>query len=308
MRPVRPPLPGPAGACRRRCGRLPPRAGLHVAQHGRHQDGAAGVQQLAEARLRRLAGRMPGRLGHAHASGEGLVQEEGTVFALQDVAHRGAHQAGHGRERGQAAELLPQLQPDVRRQHGLHRRRAEQAAEFLEPAQPLRSRLRQHAEHDPVQRGQVQHFACRRQARRNGGAAGNHPRRAETGLQGFDVRDAVEQRQHEGAGPHGRADGLHGRREIVGLAGEQHQIVGRQQFGLQDRAHRDLEVTVGAAYHQALGAQLRRAPLAHEEAEVGPGLHEPAAKIAADRAGAQHEDLHARHSAPSDCAHAPPQG
>ncbi len=64
-----------------------------------------------------------------------------------------------------------------------------------------------------------------------------------------------------------------------------------RQHGRRRRAGKIAE---RAFDHEPLGRQLGGAPLPHQKRHVTAGLDQPAAEIAADRAGADHEDTHRR--------------
>jgi acyl dehydratase len=81
--------------------------------------------------------------------------------------------------------------------------------------------------------------------------------------------------------------------EIVGLAGQQHEIEPLRQrvFG-DDWRRRQIDVADAAADREASPGQLGGAPRAHEKGHVAAGLQQSSAEIPADRACADHEDPH----------------
>jgi hypothetical protein len=118
-------------------------------------------------------------------------------------------------------------------------------------------------------------------------------------LQRVDVGNAVEHRQHGGAGVHRRAYGGDRVLQVVGLAGEQHHVpAGR---GLPRREQRDgaaAEGAIGAFDHQPIAFQLGAAAGADEKGHLGARFEEPPAEIAAEGARPEHQDSHPRPSVP----------
>src|SRR6185312_17003409 len=80
--------------------------------------------------------------------------------------------------------------------------------------------------------------------------------------------------------------------EVVGLAREEHDVVARPQLSGEHRLHVDARIAERALDAQALARDLLAAPGAHQEGDIGAGLREPPAEIAADASGAEDEDPH----------------
>ena len=94
-------------------------------------------------------------------------------------------------------------------------------------------------------------------------------------------------------GPDRRRKRFDGVREIECLAAQQHDV---EFFVEPVRLHRrrvlQRDVAIRALDHEAGAGKLRRALRADQERDVAAGLQHPAAKISADRAGADHENTH----------------
>ena len=95
-------------------------------------------------------------------------------------------------------------------------------------------------------------------------------------------------------GADGRRERVRRRGKIVGLAAEKNEVERLAQSVRRDgRRVRQIGIAERAADDQPGLRQLRGAPRPHQEGHVAAGLQQPAAEIAADRAGADHEDTHA---------------
>ncbi len=94
-------------------------------------------------------------------------------------------------------------------------------------------------------------------------------------------------------GPTAGANEFSGGREVVGFAAQKNEIERlAQRLGRDGRRRRQIDVAERAADDQPGLGQLRRAPRPHQKRHVAAGVLEPAAEIAADRAGADHENTH----------------
>ena len=80
--------------------------------------------------------------------------------------------------------------------------------------------------------------------------------------------------------------------EVVGLAGEDDDVVGPALAALGHDLDRQHGVALGALDHQAVALDRLGALLAQQEGDVGARLMQAGAQIAADRAGAENQDLH----------------
>ena len=188
-------------------------------------------------------------------------------------------------------QLLPQPEGDVG-----HRRRDHALGAGRDLGQGLDARA-----HAPVHlaEGQiapvveVAHRAVRRQGRLDLGQAAEHALGAEAPLQGFDMGHAVQHRQHRGAGVDRRADGGDRVRQVVGLAGEQHDVPARRRLFRREQRHRAAaERAVGALDHQPVGFELGAAAGADQKGDLGARFQQPPAEIAAEGAGPEHQDPH----------------
>jgi hypothetical protein len=96
------------------------------------------------------------------------------------------------------------------------------------------------------------------------------------------------------SGPTAGAIAFYGGVEIVGLAGQQHDVIRPALAPVQDRLHLLRDVAFGAPDHESVALQRFSARGPDEERHVGAALLQPATDVAADRAGAQDESLHFR--------------
>ena len=81
--------------------------------------------------------------------------------------------------------------------------------------------------------------------------------------------------------------------EVVGLAGQHDDVVGPALAALGHDLGRHDRIALRALHDQAFLPHLLGALLAQQESDVGAGLMQARAPIAADRAGTENEDLHA---------------
>ena len=89
-----------------------------------------------------------------------------------------------------------------------------------------------------------------------------------------------------------RRDRLDRRVEVVGLAGQHDDVVGPALAALGHDLDRHDGVALRALHDQAFLAHLLGALLAQQEGDVDAGLMQARTPIAADRAGAENQDLH----------------
>ncbi len=145
---------------------------------------------------------------------------------------------------------------------------------------------------------EVEDLAARPQRGADEAQPAEHARVAEARVQRFVVAQAVEDRQHVGAGLHRRRDRVHRVVQVVGLAAEQDQIEARlaQRVGqLGGGQHRHAQVCIAerADQLQAVLAQPRGAGGPQQEGDVRAGLRQASAEVAAGAAGAEDQDAHA---------------
>src|SRR5579859_3158493 len=112
--------------------------------------------------------------------------------------------------------------------------------------------------------------------------------------QGLQVQEPVQHGDDHGLGPHRRRDRVERRRQVVGFAGEQDDVVGALDFAREHRLDFGLDVAGGALDHQALLGEALLPLWPHQEGYIGARLGEPSAEIAADCARTQHQDPHRR--------------
>jgi hypothetical protein len=106
---------------------------------------------------------------------------------------------------------------------------------------------------------------------------------------------AVEQRNDRGVGPDRRRKGFDRICKVERLAAQQHHVeFFGERIGLHRRRVLQRHVARGALDDEACTGQFRRPFRPHQERDVAPGLQQPAAEIAADGAGADHENAHLR--------------
>ena len=115
---------------------------------------------------------------------------------------------------------------------------------------------------------------------------------AEARVQPLEVRHAVEERHDRRVAAHRGRDRVHRRIEVVGLAGEEHDVVAAAEVAGDHRLHRELHVADRAFDAQPLARDLLAPFRPHEKGHVRSRLREPAAEISADAAGAEDEDSH----------------
>src|SRR6266540_6263474 len=88
-------------------------------------------------------------------------------------------------------------------------------------------------------------------------------------------------------------EGCHRAFQVICLAAEQHEIEGRTEvFGQHSRRLRNSRIAEAAPHGETRAGQLGSAPGPDKEGHLLICLKQPAAKIAADRAHANHEGTH----------------
>ena len=123
--------------------------------------------------------------------------------------------------------------------------------------------------------------------------AAEHALRPELAVEHVEMPHAVEQRNDGGLRSHRRREGRDRVVEIERLAAEQHRIeFFAQRVGLHRRRVFQRGVAERALDHEAVAGELRGTPRPDQEGHVASGRQHPAAEIAADRAGTDHEHSH----------------
>ena len=107
------------------------------------------------------------------------------------------------------------------------------------------------------------------------------------------MRQAVEQRHNRRLRAHRRRDRFDCRVKVVGLAGEKNDVIDRRQRLGEHGVNVSGHWAQCALDAQAVVLKLRAACRAHEEGHVRTAFDHSSAEIAADRAGAQNQNLHA---------------
>jgi hypothetical protein len=109
----------------------------------------------------------------------------------------------------------------------------------------------------------------------------------------IEVTHPVQERQDGRSRTDGLGEGRHGAVEIVGLAAQEDEVERRRKSVVADgRRRRKTEVAERASNREASLGERRRARGANEKGHVAAGLQQPAAEIAAYRAGANDENPH----------------
>jgi len=112
-------------------------------------------------------------------------------------------------------------------------------------------------------------------------------------VQRVEMAHAVQQREDRGLRPDRRREALDRAVEVIGLAAQEHEVVGRREIlGLHEDRVGDVDVPVWAADHQPGLPELRGAPGPDQEGYVTAGFGQPSPKIAANRTGPDDENTH----------------
>jgi hypothetical protein len=97
----------------------------------------------------------------------------------------------------------------------------------------------------------------------------------------------IQHRQHYRAVPHGRRYGRYRTFQVVGLAGQQDEIVPaivRQSLG-SNEAHWASDIAERAFYHQPIARKLCGPTRPDDKSYIGTGFNQSATEISADAAG-----------------------
>src|SRR3954453_14231693 len=265
-------------------------AGLDVTEHrGRHRralGGEVALHALEERPARRVARRGGDRAGLVqHAE-----QEIPAAGSGEDVADRGAHQAGGRRQRGEKHPLLPHVLHDVLAGGGPSDAALEGLVDRLDPIRQLAIAL---AVIDRLHRLELHHLALLIERCGDGAEATEHALLAELVVEDVEMLHAVEHRDDRGIRPDCCRERLDGVVEVEGLAAEQHDVeLVLDRVGLNGRRIFQGHVAVRALDDEAGARELAGASWPDQEGDVATGLQQPATKIAADGASADHEDTH----------------
>jgi hypothetical protein len=108
------------------------------------------------------------------------------------------------------------------------------------------------------------------------------------------MRQAVQQRHHHAGRVDRRGDGLHGRGQVVGLAGQDDDVEGPVDLAGEQGPHCLAPLLAAGLHHQPVALELRRAGGADQEAHIRTSLGELQPVVAADRPGTQEQDPHRR--------------
>src|SRR6266516_689811 len=112
-------------------------------------------------------------------------------------------------------------------------------------------------------------------------------------IQDIQVPHAVEKRQDYRVRPNCRPEGRNRAFQVIGLAAQQHQIEGLTEvFSQNGRWLGKSRVAEAAPNGYTRAGQFGGAPRANKEGRIPICLQQSAAKIAADRAGADDENSH----------------
>src|SRR6516162_7172084 len=118
---------------------------------------------------------------------------------------------------------------------------------------------------------------------------------AEAVIENIEMPHAVEQRDNCGLRSDCWRKRVDGVIEVERLAAQQHDVeFFAELVGLHGRRILQRHLAVRAFDHETVAGQFGRAPWAHQESHVTAGLKQPAAKISADRAGADRKNAHAQ--------------
>ena len=130
---------------------------------------------------------------------------------------------------------------------------------------------------------------------RDGAPSAERAVAAEARIERLEMTHAVEQGQDRRVWANRRREGVHRAFEIIGLAAQHDGVEGRIQRPRQHkRRGGQRRIAEATADRQPGAGEFRRAPRADEERHVAAGLQQPAAEVAADRAGADNEKAHGR--------------
>jgi hypothetical protein len=95
------------------------------------------------------------------------------------------------------------------------------------------------------------------------------------------------------SGPCRRRERVRRRREVIRLAAEKNEIERLAQcLGKNDRRQWQADIAKGTANNQPAVCELTGAMLPDQESDIASGVEESAAEIAANSAGADHQNSH----------------
>ena len=232
-------------------------------------------------------------IGRFRDAGNFVAHAEDEIPAAgrgDDVADRCAHQAGGAGEGREEYPLLPHILHD-----GVGRLRSEIAAgegvrDGFDPITHLAVPL---AEAKRLHRRELDDLALVVERHCDGALAAEYALAAEFRVEHVEVPHAVEHRNDRRLRAHRRGERLDGIIEIEGLAAQEDDVERLLQLvGLNRRRVFKCDVAMRAFDDETGARQFGRALRPHQKSNVASGLQQPAAKIAADRAGSHHENTH----------------
>src|SRR6185437_12664036 len=233
--------------------------------------------------------RMPLGSGDPFAFAECFEHEPFAERRRHDVADRAAHQRRRRGERGQRHEFFPHRLHDIVAEHRIDLAACEGGQRRIAAR---RAFARDLAERQALHAADMMDLAGRIERRADIAGATQDARRAEAPAQRRHVVDAVEQRQHRALRAERRRNGSNGAVEVIGLGGEQDDIVGLAQLLGEDGAHRPPYIAQRAVHDEAVLGQLPLAPRPYQERDIRTTFEKTAAVIAADGAGTEHQKPH----------------
>src|SRR6185503_10653170 len=228
--------------------------------------------------------------GDLAALGGSLGQDRLAFARLHHVARRTAQQTAHRGEGAEHDPLVPQILDNV----GV---KAAIAARLLDRHVELDQRrswrlAAQFAEGEHGHRTGVEHLTFVGERDADARRTAHDPAFAEAFGQDLDMAHAVQLRHDGGIGADRRGNRIERRLEIVSLVTQHNEVVRPAFAANADGLHLLSDVTLGALDDQAVPAKGGAAGWTNQEGDVSTGLLQAAAEIAADRAGAQDQDLH----------------
>ena len=112
--------------------------------------------------------------------------------------------------------------------------------------------------------------------------------------QKINVAHAVEHRKDHRSWSNGRSEIVHRRLQRVGFHAQEHEVVRCLDLRSGDYFWSDDRVTMWADDTKTILAEVFRASWTNKESHIASGLGKPAAKIAANRTGADDKNAHSR--------------
>src|SRR5271165_1643985 len=144
----------------------------------------------------------------------------------------------------------------------------------------------------PLPVARHQDVALRRPHHRKQRHVAEHPDSAETIAQKGDVVYPVQHRQYRAAGAQRRGKIIDRGVEVVGLAGEEHDVVAAVDGAVAHGLDRRSELALRPLDDEPPFGELRRPPLAYQKGDIGAALYQHAAVIAAERSRADDQKPH----------------